>query len=263
VKVSNEVPMKMLDQSREFNDYEYALVHLFETNKQYYNFYKESSNQGRHVILDNSVFELEEAFDADEFAKWIIKLRPTEYIIPDVLNDSRATIDNIDNWLSKYDYLPGKKIGVIQASSLIEFIQTYKVIVDRVDKIAISFDSIFYENLFTESMFGTKFHTWMYGRIYAINQLIKYHEWAWDKPHHLLGCSLPQEFTAYKNVHNIQTIDTSNPVVHGILDINYKNSGLDSKESIKLIELINSDISERQQVTIMNNINKFRALCAG
>ena len=47
------------------------IVHLFQTNQQYYDFYKKSLEQGRHVILDNSVFELEEAFDSDEFAKSI------------------------------------------------------------------------------------------------------------------------------------------------------------------------------------------------
>jgi hypothetical protein len=55
MKVSHESPLSLLATSRQYNDYDYALVHLFEELPDYYKFFKESLEQGRHVILDNSV----------------------------------------------------------------------------------------------------------------------------------------------------------------------------------------------------------------
>ena len=57
IKTSHEVPLSMLEQSRAFNDYDYALVHLFEKYPKYYDFFKKSIEMGRDVLLDNSIFE--------------------------------------------------------------------------------------------------------------------------------------------------------------------------------------------------------------
>ena len=40
--VSHESPISFLEQSRSYNDYDYALVHLFETHPKYYQFFKDS-----------------------------------------------------------------------------------------------------------------------------------------------------------------------------------------------------------------------------
>ena len=58
---------------------------------------------------------------------------------------------------------------------------------------------------------------------------------------HLLGCALPQEFKAYKDIPNIVSIDTSNPIVHGILNIPYSEQGLNTKMDVKLADLIEWD----------------------
>ena len=93
MKISHESPLCLLDRSRSYNDYDYALVHLFETEPTYYQFFKDSVAQGRHVLLDNSIFELGTAFGSDRYAHWIKELKPTEYIIPDVLEDTIGTMD--------------------------------------------------------------------------------------------------------------------------------------------------------------------------
>jgi hemerythrin-like domain-containing protein len=46
--------------------------------------------------------------------------------------------------------------------------------------------------------------------------------------------------------------------VHGIKGITYTDQGLWDKESQKLFEMINQDVSEKQISTILNNIQKFR-----
>ena len=92
IKVSHESPLCLLEASRGYNSFCYALVHLFEKYPQYYQHFRSSVLMNREVLLDNSIFELGKAFDGDEFVKWINKLEPSYYIVPDVLEDADATM---------------------------------------------------------------------------------------------------------------------------------------------------------------------------
>jgi len=85
--ISHETPLSMLEESITYNDYDYALVHLFETHPDYLKFFKRSIACGREVLLDNSIFELGKSFDSVKFAEYVKELRPTYYIVPDVLED--------------------------------------------------------------------------------------------------------------------------------------------------------------------------------
>ena len=85
IEVSHESPISMLDRSLQYNDYAYALVHLFEEQPEYYNFFKNlTSNTSTAVLLDNSIFELKKSFDPVKYAEWIDKLHPNYYIVPDL-----------------------------------------------------------------------------------------------------------------------------------------------------------------------------------
>ena len=92
IKIAHESPKSIFNEVQQYTDYDYALVHLFEEDKEYFNQFEEAINKGREVILDNSIFELEEAFDAHKFAYWVKKLRPTWYIIPDALENAEKTM---------------------------------------------------------------------------------------------------------------------------------------------------------------------------
>ena len=67
IKIAHESPKGIFKEVQKFTDYDYALVHLFEEDKEYWNQFKEAALKGREIILDNSIFELEEAFDAKKF----------------------------------------------------------------------------------------------------------------------------------------------------------------------------------------------------
>jgi len=245
----------MLQISRKFNDYDYALVHLFETEPDYYNFFVESLKLGRHVLLDNSVFELGEAFEEEGYVKWINKLQPTEWIIPDVLNNSTATIRNVEEWVKKYPNLPGKKIGVVQGESKKATLDCYRAIEPLVDKVAFSFDSTFHVSAGSTENKNVQYCN---GRINLIEEMFQKGIINTEKPHHLLGCSLPQEFNFYTEFKWIDTIDTSNPIVHGLFAIPYEVYGLDDKKSIKLVELFDAVPTYKQMSVITHNLNKFR-----
>jgi hypothetical protein len=254
MQISHEVPVALLEMSRSFNDYDYALVHLYETEPEYLKFYKDSIELKREVILDNSVFELEEAFDAERFKYWIKETLPTYYIIPDVLDNSELTIKNVKEW--DKEGLPGQTVGVIQGETFSQAVECYNEIKDHVDRIAVSFNCKFYEGEEGESIF----HKWAVGRIRFVNYLAVIGN---TKPLHLLGCSLPQEFKFYNEpkFDFIKSVDTSNPVVHAINDIKYTDNGLDTKVSTKLIEYMHETTFDMD--LLWYNVNKFSTFCNG
>lgn len=262
MKISHETPISMLQESVSFNDYDYALVHLFEKEPLYYEYFQQALSCGRHVILDNSIFELGTAFDSDRFAYFINELKPTEYIIPDVLEDSIGTMLSCEQFLNKYADLPGKKIGVVQGKSLNELEACYHYLdkIAKVDKIAISFDYSYYRKVVPHP---NKWMSFVMGRVATLGKLLKHNIINKDKPHHLLGCSLPIEFMFYRGWDWIESLDTSSPIVHGLLGIEYEMVGLVNKESIKLADLIGAVPNVTQRRAIIRNVNYFRRIVRG
>jgi hypothetical protein len=265
IKIAHEAPLEIFDDIQSLTDYDYALVHLFEENEEYWNKFKVAATKGREIILDNSIFELEEAFDAEKFDKWVKKLKPSWYIVPDALEDFRKTIDQMEDWNNRgLGYKGSGKIGVVQGKTYDEIVDCYNYMNKEadVDMIAISFDYSYY----TMSVpHANKYVSWMLGRVKLLGDLLRDGVINKDKPHHLLGCGLPQEFSFYRHSDYdwIYSLDTSNPVVHGIKGIEYGVEGLWSKESQKLHELMSSKISVDQFTLIKDNIFNFRRLTNG
>lgn len=253
LKVSHESPISILEESKQYNDYDYALVHLFEKYPEYYIFFKKSLLEGREVLLDNSIFELGTAFDADKFANAIKDLNPTYYIVPDVLENGIDTVKNFHNWLSKYNNLPGIKIGVVQGKTYDELCECYKYMSDFADYIALSFNLSYYV---ARGRGSTKLERWCNGRKALIQDWINDGIWNWDKPHHLLGCSLITEWGWYvnKNIYNIRSADSSNPVMAGIKGMRYSgNLGLQTKPEGLLADHLEVELTQDQKDDILYN----------
>jgi len=279
--ISHETPTSLLETSRGYNDYDYCLVHLLPVDTRYRNFYMDSVEMGRHVLLDNSIFELGEAYDSKEFAYWVKQLKPTEYIVPDVLEDSAGTIESFKKFIKEYPNLPGKKIGVVQGKTYDEIVNCYNFIAPRVDKIAISFDYSFYLNewdsiehfeeeleplpMWVKDMYFNKWVRYSLGRLATLNRLNKDGILLKNKKHHLLGCATPWEFKLYNRTNFkqcITTIDTSNPIVSAILGKRYNFVyGLGEKWSVKLVEFINHEIDRNQLELAFYNTSLFRKFC--
>jgi hypothetical protein len=258
--ISHESPLSLLEDSLKYNDYDYCLVHLMEQEPVYRDFFIDCSNKGRRILLDTSIFELGEAFNLDKYAYWVKELTPHEYIIPDVLEDTQKTIESSENFIKKYPGLPGKKIGVVQGKTYNQIIDCYQYLDKKldVDKIAISFDYSLYKELFPHP---NKWVSFMCGRVLVIDRLLQDSIININKPHHLLGCSNPLEFSFYKDpTYNfIESIDTSSPIVHGLHEIYYTGKiGNWVKESTKLADLIKSIPNERQRMIIFHNIKEFK-----
>ena len=258
MKIAHEAPLSIFDKVQELTDYDYFLVHLFEENEEYLAKAHECVSKGRETILDNSIFELGHAWNASRFAYWVNEMKPTYYIVPDVLDDCDKTIDSFERFMKEYPDLPGQSIAVAQGSTYNDLVLCYNYLAndDRVDKIAMSFDSPFFQ------VYGgdNQYYKMMNGRQHTINKMLEEGVINTSKPHHLLGCGLPQEFKAYKNYDWIDSLDTSNPVIHGIKGMWYDSQGLTNKQSVKLYTMMNDDVNDMWGV-IEYNIKTFRSLC--
>lgn len=264
--ISHECPISLFNESKKFNDYDYALVHLFDTEPEYYDFFKNSLEEGRKVILDNSIFELGTAFDSEKFLRYIKLLKPTEYIIPDALEDCLQTMDNALEWKEKYQWLVDdgiKSIGVVQGKSYEDLVNCYQYLdeVIKVDKIAISFDYSYYLDICPHP------NRWMgytMGRVTTLSRMLEDGFINRSKPHHLLGCALPIEFMFYREGFDwLESLDTSNPIVHSIFNIGYDYGGLVDKQSIKLVDLLHSELDDNQKSLVEKNTTIFRKLVKG
>lgn len=259
IKIAHECPNSIFSDVQKVTDYDYCLVHLLDENQTYLNQFTKAIQDGREVLLDNSLFELETPFDSERFFYWVEKLKPTWYIIPDALEDKELTISNCINWVNKYKPTVSKSIAVVQGKTYEEVVECYKAIEPLVDKVAISFDYSFFKEWFPNQ--PTKFHQYVLGRQKMLQMLVDDKVINHDKPHHLLGCGLPQEFKSYQVFYPwIDSLDTSNPVVAGMKSIRYDiNNGLEDKPSQKLFTLINSKVNDEQMSSVFYNIGVFRS----
>jgi hypothetical protein len=267
IKVSHECPISILDRSHEFSDFDYCLVHLLDRYPMYHEYYKNARKiYNREVLLDNSIFELGHAFDSDKFEKAALDLEPNMFIVPDVLENCDETIISYANWLTTgrikniKDSFLTKAIGAVQGKTWDELVRCYRFMSDNTDMIAISFDFSYY---LTTGRGKTDLEKFCSGRQRFIHQLIDEGIWNWDKPHHLLGCSLAKEFRYYinNNIYNIVSCDTSNPIVAALHGLEYDaDYGLQTKPKTKLADLIDHKVTDDEMAIIDYNTKMFKKI---
>lgn len=256
MKIYHEAPLGMFKNVGHYTDGDYALVHLLR-DARYRATFEDSRVRGRDIILDNSVFELGKAFDDTAFAEEVLRLKPTWYIVPDVLEDYRGTVKRFNRFVKKFPELPGKRVGVVQGQSDEEVLKCYYKLEPHCDMVAFSFDYSHWKKQYGSYSKNVE-HSLMIGRQTFIG---KYADcFNHEKPHHLLGCALPQEMQAYRQPW-IRSVDTSNPVLHGLLGITYSASGLSYKEPLKMSDAMFRPVSVIQLADVTFNMKMFRRFC--
>lgn len=257
IRLFHEAPKSIFSEVQKVTDGDYCLVHLAEEDEHYLELFKEAIRKGREVILDNSIFELGTAFDAEKFSHWINKLRPTWYIVPDALENAKKTMSQMAEWNLKYPDMPGKKIGVVQGKTYEQIKNCYQYM-DKfagVDMIAISFDYSYYIQSVPHP---NKYVSWMLGRVKLLGDLLRDGIINENKPHHLLGSSLYWEGNFYRQYPWIYSMDTSNPVVFALKERSYERKLTWDKPSEKLFTLINTPLEDIDIELIKENILWFR-----
>ena len=275
MKVSHEVPLCLMEESRSFNDYDYALVHLFDKYPNYYQFFKDSLGMNREVILDNSLYELGESFDANKYYQWIKDLKPTYYIVPDTFWNSKRTIQQFNDWMDRYGReikdLGIKCLAVAQGSTIDNVTDCYNIYKESglVDKIGFTFK--FHPNM-AQSIFDDEFIKYMDKnlndatrnaniRLKLLEELYK-REVIGDIPIHLLGMQNTFGLNELSQVTFIDSIDTSNPVMFGWEYNEYDKDGncLSEKPKTTVMDVFEDKYNEEQLVKIKNNIDIFKQI---
>lgn len=258
IKISHEVPFCLLKQSRDFNDYDYCLPHLMDENEEYRNFFYESKEMGRYIVMDNSLHELGEAYNTERLLHWVDEIKPNEFIVPDAWEEKDISVRNARHW-SKIN-LPEEvlKVAVVQAKSLHEATLCTVAYKDLgYKKIAYSYGASYYNNICPHP---NKDLGKAVGRFMVISSLLESKALSEFDRVHLLGTASPIEFGMYKNMKCIESIDTSNPIMAAIGEMPYTNMGLSAKPLANMNKYQDMKLDHLNEDLVDYNVDMFRQI---
>jgi hypothetical protein len=146
-------------------------------------------------------------------------------------------------------------MAVCQGKTMGELVTTYQTLIDiGYTHIAFNHSSTAYQDYYPDHQ---PLYAQMYGRMELIRKLVQTDTIRKSYHHHLLGCSLPQEFMCYKDWPFIKSCDTSNPILVGAEGVRYGENGIDWKPKEKLEFYFEKNLSDRLD-DIIFNVNKFK-----
>ena len=259
MKVSHEIPFAYLENSLKFNDYDYLLPHLYDEYSEYREFFKrENHATRRYIVMDNSLHELGVPYSKGRMISIIEEIKPDEFIVPDAWEDATKSMRNAKEW--SFIELPEgvEKVAVVQGKSFSEVVkcyQTYKWL--GYNKIAFSYGASYYNDICKHP---NKDWGKAIGRLAVISDMIDMGLIGHTDRIHLLGCSLPQEFLYYNDIKQIESIDTSNPVMAAFDGTVYKHWGLDSKPKTKIDEVMNKPFDPDVYQKLKHNVYEFKKI---
>jgi len=263
MKVSHELPLKLLGESAKLNDYDYFLPHLAEEYQEYADYFIQARKDGRYIIMDNSLHELGAAMGDDILHKWLYIIEPNEFIVPDVWEQPKATIENARVWSKKSVPKHTTKVAVAQGLSyqdIVTCMVSFKTMGYK--KVALSYGSHLFVNHGLQH--PNPSYSKMMGRLWVVDRLVHEGVLIPGKDRlHLLGCSLPQEFGFHKNSSYeslIESIDTSSPIMAALEGIKYDEYGLRDKPKTNMNNSFDSHLTPQQSIYVNYNVNMFRTI---
>jgi len=255
--ISHEVPRCLLKASPEFNDYDYCLPHLLDQDEEYRQYFIDARDKGRYVIMDNSLHELGESYDHKRLLFWIKELEPNEFIVPDVWMEGHMTAAQAKYW-QQFTYPKKTRItAVIQGKDKNDAYLCANLLSNLgYEKLCVSYGATWYNDFFPHS---NKDMGKALGRVRFVQGLLKLPNLK-DIKFHLLGCSIPQEFGWYDYHPQIESIDTSNPIMAGIEGNLYKDYGLNNKPKANMNGHFEIKLEELPYSKILHNTRLFREI---
>ena len=147
------------------------------------------------------------------------------------------------------------RMAVVQGKDYVDAWKSFRGLKELgYKKIAISYGATWYNDLFPHV---NKDLGKALGRLTFIGKLIQEGELSKYDRIHLLGCAVPQEFGWYRDLKFIESIDTSNPIIHGLQGVQYNSLGLLTKSSTK-IDQIEEEITTERLYDINHNLIRFK-----
>jgi len=98
MKISHEVPISLFEYNNEWSDYDYCLPIFMDKYPDYRQYFLDSRERDRFIIMDNSLFEGYSHTTQDLLDK-IDLIKPDIFIVPDEWNDSTLTAKNAKHWI--------------------------------------------------------------------------------------------------------------------------------------------------------------------
>lgn len=279
MKINSELPICLLEDNNDINEYDFVLFHLYITNNVYKDYFKQqrTNHPDRLMILDNSAYEFYvkgEELDLQKYYETIVDLKPDFYILPDVLMDKDKTIKGVLEFQILYGedikfFSPkSKALAVAQGNTPIELIECLNLYKELfIKNIALPFHNEFFWKIgatvqddMQHSLIDiykaplTKDHLYALGRA----QFVKDHKNELDGFDyiHLLGSHCPFEKLFYGN--EINSIDTGYPVKCAISG--YKLGEEPRKPEVIIDEFLDKDLDENVKLLIKTNVAIFREL---
>ena len=259
IKISHETPKCLLSHSINFNDFQYALPHLLESDEEYRNHFLKCKQNNIEIYLDNSLHELGYSIDDDILFKWIEILEPSTFFVPDVWENTGETLENAKKWIYYKNKFPKTTLTpVIQAKSLKDIVYSYcKYKKYGYDKIAFSYGNSIYEDQF---QYSNKSLVKAFGRAKIISYLYNENIIKEKDRIHLLGTANPIEFKILKYFSFIESIDTSNPIMATIDRTLYDDLYEMEKPIANMNNSFDIDIKHIDMGILHDNIRIFRDL---
>jgi hypothetical protein len=260
MKVSHEVPRCLLTASPEFNDYDYALPHLFDQDEEYLQYFMDAKADGRYIIMDNSLHELGEAYNHERLRYWVSVIEPDEFIVPDVWMNCSQTAAQAKYW-KQFKYPKKTKLtAVIQGENKNQAYLCANLLAGLgYNKLCVSYGATWYNDFFphTNADMGKAL-----GRVRFVQGLFKLDQLK-DIKFHLLGCSIPQEFGWYDDqdfVKRIESIDTSNPVMAALDGTRYNSNGMNYKPNANMNDFFDIKYEDIKYEDVVYNTTQFRII---
>jgi len=258
MKVSHEVPRCLLTASPEFNDYDYCLPHLLDQDEEYKQYFYNAKKAGRYIVMDNSLHELGEAYKWDRLHYWIEELEPDEFIVPDVWMNYAQTHAQAKYWMQFNYPLNTLPVAVVQGENEGEAVKCYLNLKELgYKKIAISYGATWYDKLHPHP---NKDFAKALGRLTFINRLYTSKFITSHDKIHLLGCAVPQEFGWYRGYKQIESIDTSNPIMAALEGTLYNGGGLMKKPEANMNNHFDVKFTDIDYEDVLHNTTLFREI---
>ena len=147
IKISHELPLSLLSYSSDWNDYEYCLPHLLDKHADYRQFFLDTKERDRFIIMDNGLFEGVKHTTQDLLEK-IDLIEPNIFIVPDEWNERDITAKNAKHWTQYKLPFKTKLMVVLQGKTVNEIHTLYQQCVDLgYTHFAFNHSSVVYQEL--------------------------------------------------------------------------------------------------------------------
>lgn len=247
MKLACEIPTANLAELNGYTDYDFIIASHCVNDEKYKQFFIDlrKEHPERESILDNGAFEEGKAIDFGIYKELIDALKPNVLVLPDVVNDMRATLKASEKFMSQYDELCNaglySMMGVLQGNTIKEYVECLEEFnqYDVIETIGIPYH-LFYRPLFIEK-----------------NNIIDFCDRN-GLEIHILGLPNPfevVELAKYPDI--IKSIDTSLPIVSGKHGKRFAASPIDWKrERLNINDVYDHD----QEISAIHNITYLKWL---